>query len=254
MSDAAVSGVNTRWTPSRMWAVCKKEMFSYSISAVFYGVAIFLLLFTAIWLFFMNAFFAQNQASLRSYFSAFPYAFIGVVPALTMKSWSEERKTGSFELLATLPFSDWDLVLGKWLAAFIGLAAMLVLTIPLPLCLAPLGRFDAGVIVSQYLGTLLLGAVTIALGLFFSSFSRNQAGAFLASAVIIVALVLINRIPQVVDMPSWLGNFINFFSLSFHFESFAKGLLDTRDVLFFILGTFLFLFLNTRVLLFRRFK
>jgi ABC-2 type transport system permease protein len=249
-----MSNYSLRDSLSRSLAVAKKELYTYSISVAFYGVAVFFLLFSSIWLFYVQAFFSQDIADLRSYFTTFSYAYIGVIPALTMKSWAEERKTGSLELLATLPFSEWNLVLGKFVAALVALALMLVLSIPLALSILPLGHFDAGVILAEYLGALLLGAMGLALGLLFSSFCRNQAGAFLGSAVILVLLVMMNRLPQTMSLPEWLGGFINFLSLSYHFESFSKGLLDSRDLVFFILGTFLFLFLNVRVLLFRKWR
>jgi ABC-2 type transport system permease protein len=241
-------------TTRRIWAVAKKEIYSYSISPAFYGVAVFFLVFSSVFLFYFQTFFAQNQASLRSYFAGFPFAFIGVIPALTMKSWAEEQKTGSIELLLTLPFSEWDLVLGKFLAALAALALMLLLSVPLPLSLAPLGSFDGGVILAEYLGALLLGASAIAIGLLFSAFSRNQAGAFLANAVVLVVFMLISQIPWVTDLPAWAAALVNFVSLSYHFESFSKGLLDTRDLAFFIVSAFLFLFLNTRVILFRKWR
>jgi ABC-2 type transport system permease protein len=262
MSDTNTAALETDFLPKpalatqrfRFLAVARKEIFAYSIAPAFYGTALFFLLFTSIWCFFVQGFFARNVASLEAYFGMFAYAFIAVVPALTMKSWSEERRSGSFELLSTLPFSEWDLVLGKWLAAFAALAVMLVLTIPVPLCIAPLGRFDGGVIVAEYLGALLLGAEALAIGLLFSSFSRNQAGAFLASAAVILVFTLISMLAQLSGMPTWATGIVNFLSLSYHFDSFSKGLLDSRDIIFFILGTFLFLFLNTRVLLFRNWR
>jgi ABC-2 type transport system permease protein len=180
--------------------------------------------------------------------------FILVVPVITMKSWAEERKLGSIELLLTMPFSEWDLVLGKFLAVLAMLAFMLVLTIPLPLSLLPLGVFDAGVIIAEYVGALLLGASAAALGLLFSSLSRNQAGAFLSSAAALLVIMLINRLSQTFNFPQWINDAINFISLSFHFESFSRGLIDSRDLAFFILSTVLFLYLNTRVILYRKWR
>jgi ABC-2 type transport system permease protein len=129
---------------------------------------------------------------------------------------------------------------------------MLALTVPLPLSLLPLGDFDGGVIAAEYAGALLLGSAATALGLFLSSLSRNQAGAFLGSAAVMMAAMLLNRIPLSVELPQWLAEAVNFVSLSFHFESFSRGLLDSRDLSFFIIATALFLFLNTRVLVGRK--
>ncbi|GHV92129.1 hypothetical protein AGMMS50268_26320 [Spirochaetia bacterium] len=235
-------------------ALARKEIYSYSISGAFYGTAVFFLLFVNIWLFYFQHYFAMDAATLRPYFAAFPLAFIIVIPVITMKSWAEERKLGSLELLLTMPFSEWDLVLGKFIASFSALAAMLALTIPLPLSIIPLGNFDAGVIAGEYLGALLLGASAISLGLLLSGCSRSQGGAFLGSAVTLLAVMLINRLTLSFNLPQALAECINFLSLSFHFESFSKGLIDSRDLAFFIITTGLFLFLNTRVLLFRKWR
>ncbi|MDR2159822.1 MAG: ABC transporter permease [Treponema sp.] len=240
--------------PGRAAALARKELFVFSISPAFYGVTVFFLLFSSIWLFYFQNFLIQDTASLRAYFASFPLAFILIIPVITMKSWAEERKLSTMELLLTMPFSEWDLVLGKFAASLGILAIMLALTIPLPLSLLPLGDFDGGVIAAEYAGALLLGAAATALGLFLSSLSRNQAGAFLGSAAVMMAVMLINRIPLSVNLPQWLAEAVNFVSLSFHFESFSRGLLDSRDLSFFILATVLFLFLNTRVLAGRKWK
>ncbi|MDR1277206.1 MAG: ABC transporter permease subunit [Treponema sp.] len=240
--------------PKRALALAKKEIYSYGNSPAFYGVAVFFLLFCAIGFFYFQQFFTMDSATLRPYFGGFPMVFILVIPVITMKSWAEERKLGSVELLLTMPFSEWDLVLGKFLSTLAVLGAILVLTIPLPLSLLPLGRFDGGVIVCEYIGVLLLGASATALGLLLSSLSKNQAGAFLGSAVVLLAVMLINQLTVMFDFPQWLSEGINFISLGFHFESFSKGLIDSRDLAFFILSTVLFLFLNTRVLIYRKWR
>jgi len=237
---------------SRIIALTRKELYSYLNAPAFYGAAVFFLAFSSVWLFFIQRYFTLNVATLRPYFISFPIVFILVIPVLTMKSWAEERKTGSIELLLTMPFSEWELVLGKFFSAFALLAMMLVLTIPLPLCLAPLGAFDTGVIVCEYIGAFLMGASAVALGLLLSSLSKNQAGSFLGSAVAMMTVMLINNLTFSMNLPFWLSEFINFISLSFHFESFSKGLLDSRDVIYFLTSTGLFLFITTRVVLFRR--
>jgi ABC-2 type transport system permease protein len=153
-----------------------------------------------------------------------------------------------------MPFSDWDLVLGKFIASFAVVAGILALTIPVPLSLLPLGSFDGGVIVGEYVGALLLAASSVALGLLLSSLSKNQAGAFLGIAIVLLVITLISQVTQSFSLPLPLSEVINFFSLAFHFETFSKGIIDTRDMAFFILTTLLFLFLNTRVLLFRKWR
>jgi ABC-2 type transport system permease protein len=238
--------------PQRALALARKELYSYLNAPAFYGAAVFFLLFCSIWLFYFQRYFVMDTAILRPYFTAFPLAFILVIPVITMKSWAEERKTGSVELLLTMPFSEWDLVLGKFLSALAVLAMMLALTVPLPLSLRSLGNFDLGMIVCEYAGALLLGASATALGLLLSSLSKNQAGSFLGSAAALMAVMLVSQITFSLDLPQWLTECINFVSLAFHFESFSKGLIDSRDLAFFVLSTALFLFINTRVILFRK--
>jgi ABC-2 type transport system permease protein len=238
--------------PKRALALARKELYSYLNAPAFYGAAVFFLVFCSVWLFYFQRYFTMNAATLRPYFAAFPLVFILVIPVLTMKSWAEERKTGSVELLLTMPFSEWDLVLGKFLSVFTLLAAMLVLTIPLPLSLFPLGEFDGGMIICEYVGAMFLGASAIALGLLFSSLSKNQAGSFLGSAVLLLLVMLVNQLTFILNLPQWLSEALNFVSLSFHFDSFAKGLIDTRDIAFYLISTVLFLFINTRVILFRK--
>jgi ABC-2 type transport system permease protein len=236
----------------RAFALARKELFSYLNAPAFYGAAVFFLAFCSVWMFYIQRFFTLNIATLRPYFAAFPLVFIFVIPVLTMKSWAEERKTGSIELLLTMPFSEWDLVLGKFLSVFTLLAMMLLLTIPVPISLFPLGEFDIGVIVCEYIGVLLMGASAVALGLLLSSLSKNQAGSFLGSAVVLMAVMLINQLAFSLNLPYWISEFINFISLSFHFESFSRGLLDSRDIVYFAASAVLFLFLTTRVILYRK--
>ncbi|MDR1286262.1 MAG: ABC transporter permease [Treponema sp.] len=238
----------------RAAALARKELLSSLLSPASWGAAVFFLLFTSIWFFYVERFFDMGISSLRGYFAAFPLAFIFIIPAVTMKSWAEERKTGNIELLLTMPFSEWDLVLGKFAAVMASLAAMLLLTVPLPLSLLPFGGFDGGVIFAEYLGALFLAAAAAALGLFFSSLSKSQAGSFLGSAAALMAVMLVNRLAANFALPGVLASLASFVSLSFHFESFTRGVVDMRDLFFFVILTFLFLYLNTRVLLYRRWK
>ncbi|MDR2551559.1 MAG: ABC transporter permease subunit [Treponema sp.] len=234
--------------------LAKKELHSLSNSPAFYGICLFFTLFCSVWLYYLQRYFTMNMASLRPYFAAFPAALILVIPMLTMKSWAEERKLGSMELLLTMPFSEWELVLGKFFAALMVVVLLLTLSLPVPLSVLPLGRFDLGVLAGEYAGALLMGACASALGLLFSSLSKNQAGAFLGSAAALLFSMLINQFTLTLSLPSFVAAGINFLSLSFHFDSFSKGIIDTRDLSFFVIATALFLFLNTRVILFRKWR
>jgi ABC-2 type transport system permease protein len=149
-----------------------------------------------------------------------------------------------------MPFTEWELVWAKFLSCFAIILAMTLLTLPVPLRLLPLGYFDPGVIVGEYAGVVFLGAAAVAIGLFLSGISKNQAAAFVGTVVVLLALMLMNNLSQ--ELPSVLAGIVNYLSLTFHFESFSRGLLDSRDMAFFLLVTALFLFLNTQVLVSRR--
>jgi ABC-2 type transport system permease protein len=233
-------------------ALFRKEIYSYSISPAFFGIAIFFLLFTSIWFFYLPGFFQRDQASMRLFFSAFPIAYVLVIPAITMRSWAEERKLGSIELLLTMPFSEWALVLGKYAASLGVVTIMLVLSMFVPISVSPLGRFDAGVIVTEYVGAFLLASSAVSLGLLLSSLAKNQVAAFLGSVAVLIVVIMMKEVPWLTDLPEGAIRIVKYISLSFHFESFSKGLLDSRDLFYFIFTTILFLFLNTRVLLFRK--
>lgn len=237
-----------------MLSVLRREIRSYFNSPIAYIVIVAFLVFCASWLFYVTQFAAQDIASLRSYFAIMPVVFIALVPALTMRSWAEEFKLGTEELLLTLPYRETDLVLGKFLGAYGLLLFTLLLTVFVPLSVSPLGNFEAGEIAGEYLGIALLGAAAVAIGLFVSSISRNQISAFIFSAVVLLVLTLISQVNAVVDLPSWLAGVINYVSLQFHVQSFIRGVMDTRDLAYFVLVTALFLYLNTKTLVFRRWR
>jgi ABC-2 type transport system permease protein len=162
---------------ANMGPVIRKELKSYFNSPIAYVVVVTFLVFSSIWVFYLQSFFAANTASLRGYFSVVPIVFIIVMPAITMRSWAEERKLGTLEVLMTLPFRESTLVIGKFVAALALLAIMVGLTLPIPLLASRFGSFDWGELFGQYLGAILLGAAGISVGLFVSSLTTNQISA-----------------------------------------------------------------------------
>ena len=232
----------------------RKELATYFNSPIAYIVVVFFLVFTSVWFFYIQQFVAQDLASLRNYFAIFPIVFIILLPAVTMRSWAEENKIGTVELLLTLPFLEGQTVAGKFLGAVALLGLTLVLTVPVPLTISPLGDFATGQIIGQYIGVLVLGSAGIAIGLFISSLSRNQITAFILSAVVLLFLTLVNQVNFIVDLPEWSASVFNYLSLDYHFSSFEKGLIDTRDLIFYLALTALFLYLNTKVLVFRKWR
>jgi ABC-2 type transport system permease protein len=233
-------------------SIVRKEMRSYFNSPIAYIVIVFFLVFTAVWLFYVGQFVAQDTASLRAYFAIMPIVFVGLIPALTMRSWAEEARLGTNEILLTLPYRETEVVLGKFFAAYGLLLLVILLTVFVPLSVAPLGNFERGEILGEYLGIALLGAAATAIGLFVSSVTRNQISAFILSAVAILFLTLIGQLTAVVDLPSWLASVVNYVSLQFHVQSFIKGVIDTRDLVYFVAITAGFLYLNVKALVFRK--
>jgi len=237
-----------------IFALARKELLSYLSSPAFYGAAIFFLGFCSVRLFFFQSYFAMNTATLRPYFSTFPVVFIIVIPLLTMKIWAEERKTGSIEMLLTMPLSEWSLVLGKFISAYTAFIILLIMTTPLPFSLFSLGEYDRGVILCEYFGALLMGASAVSLGLLLSSLSKSQAGSFLGSMAVMLVVMMGNNFTMTVNLPYRLTRILNFFFLSFHFDSFTKGIIDSRNVVYFTISTIMFLLITTRVILFRKWR
>jgi len=230
----------------------RKELRSYFNSPIAYVVVLTFLVFSGIWVFYLQTFFAANTASLRGYFGVLPVVFIIVMPALTMRSWAEEKKLGTVEVLLTLPFRESVVVLGKFVAALALLALMLALTLPTPLLLSRFGAFDWGEIAGQYLGALLLGAAGLSLGLFVSSLATNQVSAFLVGLFVLLVITLISQVNMLFPLAPWAAGVFNFLSLNYHFSNFQKGLIDTRDLVYYLVFSALFLYLNVKTLVFKK--
>jgi ABC-2 type transport system permease protein len=232
----------------------RKEMRYFANSAIAYVAGVFFLVITSVVFFSAQHFIARDQATLREYFAFMPFMLTLIVPALTMRSWAEEHRQGTLELLLTLPYSEWKLVAGKFLAPFLLVVLLFLLTVPVPLSVLPLGHFDIGVIVTEYLGMLLLSAASIAFGVWISSLTRNQVTAFLVTAACLFGLTMANQLASLSAVPGFVADLINYLSLSYHIDSFIKGLLDSRDIIYFLGLTFLFLFLNERSLVLRKWR
>jgi len=218
--------------------IFKKEFRSYFVSPIAYIVISIFLVVTG-W-FFFSTFFLFNQASVRNFFALLPIIFAFVIPAVTMRLVSEELNVGTYEILLTMPVSFKEVVLGKFLAALAFVAAMLIPTLAYPVTVGFLGDLDWGPVVGGYLGALLLGASFSAVGLFASSLTRNQIVAFIIGVAICFALVLIDKIlfflpPRIIGVLEYLG-------ADSHFENISKGILDSRDILYFLSLTFLGLY------------
>jgi ABC-2 type transport system permease protein len=209
--------------------ILNKELKDYFISPIAYIVIAIFLLVTG-W-FFFTTFFIYNQADLRNFFNLLPITFSFVIPAITMRLFSEELSAGSYEILRTLPVTFGDIVIGKFLAGVLFIAAVLIPTLSYPVFIAFSGQLDWGPVAGGYLGAVLLGAAFTAVGLFASSLTRNQIIAFIVGTIICFSLTLIDKMLFFFP-PSALG-IIGFLGADFHFKNIARGIIDSRDILYF---------------------
>jgi ABC-2 type transport system permease protein len=232
----------------------KKEMRSYFNGPVAYIGMVFFLIFCSARFFLVEQFFLLNIASMRSFFTIIPGVFVFIIPALTMRLWSEEKKIGTEEILFTLPFSETELVIGKFLGVFCVILIMLFLTLPVPLFLGIFGDFEWGAVWGEYVGVVLLACAGISIGQFVSSLTSNQFTSFIVSTAVLLVLTSMNAVTAAVSVPHTVLRILSFFSLDYHFESFRKGLLDTRDIAFFVCLTVLFLYLTVRFIKLKKWR
>ena len=218
--------------------ILNKELRDYFISPIAYIVISIFLLVTG-W-FFFSTFFLFNQADLRNFFDLLPIIFSFVIPAVTMRLFSEELNVGSYEILVTLPVTFKDIIFGKFLAGVLFIALALAPTISYPIFISFLGELDWGPVIGGYVGAVFLGAAYTAVGLFASALTRNQIIAFIVGVGICFALTLIDK--MLFFFPRSLLSIINYLGADFHFNNIAKGIIDTRDILYFLSVIFIGLY------------
>lgn len=221
-----------------IWTIAKRELVGYFISPVAYVFLVIFLLLTGFFTFTVGAFFERGEASLASFFVWHPWLYLVLVPAVGMRVWSEERRAGTIELLLTMPVATWQAILAKFLASWAFLAIALALTFPVVLTVNYLGSPDNGVIAAGYLGSLLLAGSYLAISCMTSAMTRNQVVAFILAVVICLFLILCGFAPVTGLMTRWaspaLIDTVASFSVVTHFNGFERGVIDTRDLLFFL--------------------
>ena len=222
-----------------VFPIYKRELRSYFNSPVAYVVIVVFL--AVLGWFFTNNLFLMNVASLRIVFDLVPLIFLFFIPAITMRLIAEEKKAGTLELLTTKPVRDVEIVLGKFLAAWTLLAAALLPTLFYLVTIVALGKVDLGPIISGYVGLMLMGGVYIAIGLLASSLTENQIVAFILSFLIVFVFFILDKILMYV--PDALASTLEFLSMDYHFSNIARGVIDTRNLIYFgtLLGFSLFL-------------
>ncbi len=228
--------------------LCKKEVKDFFFSPIAYIIISIFLLITG-W-FFFSTFFVIDQANLRDFFSLLPIIFSFIIPAITMKSFSEEFNMGSYELLITFPVKTRDVLLGKFLSTILFIIIMLVPTLSYPICVSLVGNLDLGPVFGGYLGSLFLGAGFSSIGIFASSLTKNQINSFIIATTICLTLSLIDK--MLFFLPDSIINIANYFSATYHFQNFSKGIIDSRDIIYFLSITFIFLYATNMVLYSKR--
>jgi ABC-2 type transport system permease protein len=220
-------------------AITKRELGGYFASPVAYVFIVIFLLLIGFFTFMVGGFFERGEASLAAFFLWHPWLYLFLVPAVGMRLWSEERRLGTIELLLTMPITSWQAIVGKFLASWLFLALALFLTFPLVITVSYLGHPDMGVILCGYVGSLLLAGAYLAISCMTSAITRNQVISFILSVVVCLFMILAGW-PPVTRMleqwaSAWLVNGVAAFSVMTHFDAFQHGVLDSRDVLFFVL-------------------
>ncbi len=233
---------------SRTMTILKRELRAYFATPVAYVFIVIFLILTGIFTFHLGGLYERNQADLEPFFRFHPWLYMLLIPAISMRLWSEERKAGTLELLMTLPVSLVEAVIGKFLAAWCFTAIALALTFPVWITINYLGEPDNTVIAAGYLGSLLLAGGCLAIGSCISALTKNQVVAFVISFVICFAFNL-SGFPIVLDMfstwaPQAIVDVISSFSFLSHFESILKGVIDIRDIIFFASLIAFFLYAN----------
>lgn len=227
-------------------AIFRKELRSYFASPLGYVFILFYLLVSNGFFFFIQDFFRSGQATMRGYFMMLPWIFLFFVPAVTMRLWAEERKSGTLEVLLTLPLREAEVVLGKFLAALAFLVITLAFTVTVPLSIGLLGRPDWGVIIGSYAGALFLGAAYLAIGLWISSLTESQVVAFIVSVAAIFVLLVAGVAPHWLGSVGWFAALCEYLSLLSHFQNILRGVLDSRDVVYYVAVVWFFLYLNVK--------
>ncbi|HEY2124506.1 MAG TPA: ABC transporter permease [Chthoniobacterales bacterium] len=235
-----------------IWTIAKREVAGFFASPVAYVFIVIFLLLSGFFTFMVGGFFERGQANLLAFFAWHPWLYLFLVPAVGMRMWSEERRLGTIELLLTMPITPWQAIVGKFLASWLVLALALALTFPVVLTVNYLGNPDNGVILASYFGSLLLSGTYLSIAAMTSAMTRNQVVSFILSSVICLFLILAGWPPVTNLLTQWASPWfvetVAAFSVMTHFDSIQKGVIDSRDVIFF-LSVMVFCLFTTSVII-----
>ena len=223
---------------SQLSVVFKRELASYFATPLAYVFILIFLVLSGVFTFYLGGFFESGQANLSAFFNFHPWLYLFLVPAIAMRLWAEERKSGTIELLMTLPITRFDAVTGKFLAAWAFAGLALLLTFPMIITVNYLGEPDNGAILTGYIGSWLLAGAYLAIGSCMSALAKNQVIAFIL-AVSVCFLFIVSGFPMVLDgfsgwAPQWLVDAVASLSFLTRFDAISKGVIDLRDLLYFL--------------------
>jgi ABC-2 type transport system permease protein len=232
--------------------IFKRELSGYFTTPIAYVFLVIFVFLGGVFAFDLGDFFDRGQADLTVFFNFHPWLYLFLIPALSMRLWAEERRGGTIELLLTLPVTVWQAVLGKYLAALVFTGIALGLTFPMWLSVNYLGDPDNGVIAAGYVGSLLMAGAFLSIGSCLSAVTRNQVIAFVLTAVVCLAFVL-SGFPLVLQFfsgwaPDFVMSIVSSFSFLSHFQSITKGVIDVRDVIYFVSLIAFWLFANVAII------
>lgn len=235
----------------KIWVIATRELRSFFDSLMAYIMLVAFLGFSGFftWLYGSDIFFVR-QASLQVFFSIAYWTLFFFIPALTMRLLAEENRTGTIEMLMTKPISDWQVVMGKFSSVMLLILIALALTIPYYITVASLGPIDHGATITGYVGLLLMSAAYVSIGLFASSISNNQIIAFLLALLISIFFHIIFDVLSY-SVTGGIGSIFSYLSISTHFDSISRGVIDSKDVIYFLSITFLSL-VSTEAVITRR--
>lgn len=221
-----------------LWAIIKRELVGYFITPVAYVFIVIFLALMGVFTFNLGGFYERGQADLEPFFNFHPWLYLFLIPALSMRLWAEERRVGTIELLMTLPTHTWAIVLGKFIAAWLFAGIALALTAPMWLTVNWLGEPDNGVIVAGYVGSFLMAGALLAIGACISASTKSQVIAFVVT-IVVCFLFIAAGLPAVTNFfsdraPKIVIDTVTSFSFLTHFESITKGVIDARDLVFFV--------------------
>ncbi len=226
-------------------AIYKKELKSYFYSATAYVVNVLFLLIIG-WFFTATLFINGGEATMRPVYSYVPLLFLFFIPAITMKTIAEEKKSNTFELLVTMPINDIEIILGKFFAALTLVLISVLLTFIYVITLSMFGDVDTGEIIGGYLGLIFMASAYISLGIFASSLTDNQIVAFIIAFIFAFFFFIINKIT--LFLPVGLSRFFEYISIDYHFSNISKGIIDSRDIIYYLSITVLGLYFANFVL------